>query len=85
MGFNDGYTLSTVFNGNNLGTINIGGKTDTSPTYTTGTNVYGRVYAIVLALVYQNTSLPEVQKSLIISISIRQVQAILLTAIWHGI
>ncbi len=35
-------TLSTVFNGNNLGTVNIGGKTDTNPTYTTGTNVYGR-------------------------------------------
>ena len=34
-------TLSTVFNGNNLGTVNIGGKTDTNPTYTTGTNVYG--------------------------------------------
>jgi len=35
-------TLSTVFNGNNLGTININGTTDTNPTYTSGTNVYGR-------------------------------------------
>jgi len=34
-------TLSTVFNGNDLGTVNIGGKTDSNPTYTTGTNVYG--------------------------------------------
>jgi subtilase family serine protease len=35
-------TLSTTFNDNNLGTINIGGKGDTNPIYTTGTNVYGR-------------------------------------------
>lgn len=35
-------TLSTTFNGNNLATINIGGTGDTNPTYTTGTNVYGR-------------------------------------------
>jgi subtilase family serine protease len=34
-------TLSTTFNGNDLGTINIGGKVDTNPTYTTDTNVYG--------------------------------------------
>jgi subtilase family serine protease len=35
-------TLSTEFNGNDLATVNIGGKTDANPTYTTGTNVYGR-------------------------------------------
>jgi hypothetical protein len=35
-------TLNTTFNGNNLDTVNIGGKNDTNPTYTTGTNVYGR-------------------------------------------
>jgi len=42
-------TLSTVFNGIDLGTVNIGikdhkdgGKVDTNPTYTTGTNVYGK-------------------------------------------
>ncbi len=35
-------TLSTEFNGHDLGTINIEGKGDTNPTYTTGTNVYGR-------------------------------------------
>jgi subtilase family serine protease len=89
-------TLSTVFNGNDLGTINIGGKTDTNPTYTSGTNVYGRgngvwwvsynvtgenvtmgetnsatattggnidgrVYAIVLVTVYRDPSEPEIQ------------------------
>ncbi len=43
-------TLSTVFNGNDLGTINIGGikdgkpdgTADANPTYSSGTNVYGR-------------------------------------------
>ncbi len=35
-------TLSTEFNDENLGTINIGGTGDTNPTYTSGTNVYGR-------------------------------------------
>jgi subtilase family serine protease len=35
-------SLSTTFNGNNLDTVNIGGKSDTNPTYSTGTNVYGR-------------------------------------------
>ncbi len=35
-------TLNTKFNGNTLATINIGGKSDTNPTYTTGTNLYGR-------------------------------------------
>jgi hypothetical protein len=35
-------TLNTVFNSIDIGTITIGGKDDTNPTYTTGTNVYGR-------------------------------------------
>jgi subtilase family serine protease len=34
-------TLSTKFNSNDLGIVNIGGTGDTNPTYTTGTNVYG--------------------------------------------
>ena len=35
-------TLDTVFNSVSLSTVNIGGKGDTNPTYTDGTNVYGR-------------------------------------------
>jgi subtilase family serine protease len=35
-------TLSIVLNDNNLGVVNIGGKSDKNPTYTIGTNVYGR-------------------------------------------
>lgn len=35
-------TLSIEFNDNNLGTINLGGTGDTNPTYSSGTNVYGR-------------------------------------------
>jgi len=35
-------TLDTVFNGASLTTVNIEGTSDTNPTYTDGTNVYGR-------------------------------------------
>ncbi len=35
-------TLSTVLNDNDLDKIEIGGKSDTNPIYSTGTNVYGR-------------------------------------------
>jgi len=35
-------TLDTTFNGIDLSTVNIGGQSDANPTYTDGTNVYGR-------------------------------------------
>jgi subtilase family serine protease len=88
-------TLSTTFNKNDLGTINIDGTGDANPTYTTGTNVYGRgngvwwvsynvtgnvtmgaansatattsgtidgrIYAIMLVVVYTDPSEPEIQ------------------------